>query len=99
MVGRSVRVRLRPRIWHKLAVIGLAFMLPLTVSGYLLANENGRRIAFSQDELRGLEYLRPLGTLLVDLGQHKTLSWQVLSGDRPVAQLREYEARVDSRPR
>jgi diguanylate cyclase (GGDEF)-like protein/PAS domain S-box-containing protein len=96
MVGRSGRLRLRPRIWHKLAVIGLAFMLPLAVSSYLLAGENGRRIAFSQDELRGLEYLRPLGSLLIDLGQHKTLNRQVLSGERPVAQLRECESRVDA---
>jgi diguanylate cyclase (GGDEF)-like protein/PAS domain S-box-containing protein len=96
MVRGSGRLRPRPRIWHKLAVIVLAFMLPLAVSSYLLAIENGRRIAFSQDELRGLEYLRPLGTLLVDLGQHKTLSRQVLSGERPVTQLRERETRVDS---
>jgi diguanylate cyclase (GGDEF)-like protein/PAS domain S-box-containing protein len=96
MVRRSGRFRLRPRIWHKLAVIGLAFMLPLAVSSYLLAIENGKRIAFSQNELRGLEYLRPLGTLLLDLGQHQTLSRQALSGERPVAQLRTCAARIDA---
>jgi len=87
---------MQPRIWHKLGVIGLAFMLPLAVSGYLLAIENGRRIEFSQDELRGLEYLRPLGSLLVDLGRHKTLNRRVLSGEPAVEQLREYAERVDA---
>src|SRR5258706_2146774 len=96
LVGRSGRMWLTPHIWHKLAVIGLAFMLPLAVSSYLLAFENGRRIQFSQNELRGLEYLRPLGALLVDLGRHKTLSRQALMGERSVAQLRECEARIDS---
>ncbi len=71
-------------------------MLPLSVSSYFLAVENGRRIGFSQNELRGLEYLRPLGALLVDVGRHRALSRQVLLGERPVAELKDCEARVDS---
>src|SRR5439155_13182922 len=95
-VGRSGYVRLRPRIWHKLALIGLAFMLPLAVSSYFLAIENGRRIQFSENELRGLDYLRPLSALLVDLGRHRTLIRQVLAGQESTAKLKECEARIDA---
>ena len=93
--GRSGYLRLRSRVWYKLALIGLAFMLPVAVSSYFLAIENGRRIDFSQNELRGLEYLRPLGALVVDLGRHRTLNRQVLAGEQPAARLRDAEARID----
>src|SRR5882724_3846628 len=62
----------RTRIWHKLAVIGLAFTVPLVAATYLLLNANGKRIDFSENELRGLEYLRPLGQLLPDLAAHRS---------------------------
>jgi diguanylate cyclase (GGDEF)-like protein/PAS domain S-box-containing protein len=94
--GRTRYLRLRPRFWHKLALIGLAFMLPLAVSSWFLAIENGRRIHFSENELRGLAYLRPLNAVLVDLGRHRTLNRQVLSGEQPTAALKESEARVDA---
>jgi diguanylate cyclase (GGDEF)-like protein/PAS domain S-box-containing protein len=94
MVGRLRRFLPRPRIWHKLAVIGLAFMVPLAASSFFLAMENGRRIEFSQNELRGLEYLRPVSALLVDLDRHRTLNRQVLAGLRPYAELAGVEARV-----
>ncbi|HEU4425855.1 MAG TPA: hypothetical protein VFR67_25230, partial [Pilimelia sp.] len=96
VLGRSGRSRLRPRIWHKLAVIGLVFMLPLAVSSFFLAIENGRRIEFSENELRGVAYLRPLSALLVDVGRHNTLSRQVLRGERLASSLRALEERIDA---
>jgi hypothetical protein len=91
-VGRARRTR----IWHKLAVIGLAFTVPLAAATYLLLNANSRRIEFSENELRGLEYLRPLGALLPDLATHRTYARQVLEGERPAADLEAREQRVDA---
>ncbi len=96
IVGRAGRAFWRPRIWHKLAAIGLAFTLPLGVATVLLAVENGQRMEFSENELRGLAYLRPLTALLVDVAKHKTLSRQVLTGERPGGDMTGYEARVDA---
>jgi len=95
-VARLGRMRPQPRIWHKLAIIGLAFLAPLALTSWFLAVENGSRIDFSRNELRGLEYLRPVGALLVDVGRHMTLSRQVLAGERTVAQRRECGARIDA---
>jgi diguanylate cyclase (GGDEF)-like protein/PAS domain S-box-containing protein len=92
---RAGRVR-RARIWHKLAVIGLAFTVPLAAATYLLLNANSRRIEFSENELRGLEYLRPLGALLPDLATHRTYTRQVLAGERDPADLEARTQRVDA---
>jgi diguanylate cyclase (GGDEF)-like protein/PAS domain S-box-containing protein len=86
----------RTRIWHKLAVIGLAFTVPLIAATYLLLNENGRRIDFSENELRGLEYLRPLGQLLPDLAAHRSYAREVLADERPVSDLDMRRQRVDA---
>ncbi|GLZ33744.1 hypothetical protein Lesp02_59320 [Lentzea sp. NBRC 105346] len=83
-------------MWHKLAMIGLAFTLPLATATTLLMLENGRRIDFCQNELRGLEYLRPLSALLVDLSVHRRLSRQVLSEERPAGELAAHSAKVDA---
>ncbi|TWP50628.1 EAL domain-containing protein [Lentzea tibetensis] len=83
-------------MWHKLAMIGLAFTLPLATATYLLMVENGRRIEFSENELRGMDYLRPLTTLLVDLSAHRTLSRQFLAGERPEADLKARSEKVDA---
>jgi diguanylate cyclase (GGDEF)-like protein/PAS domain S-box-containing protein len=85
----------RPHVWQKLAIIGLAFTLPLGITTYLLVVENIRRIEFSENELRGLEYLRPLGTLLPDLAANRMLGRQVLAGERSPEELRASEARID----
>jgi diguanylate cyclase (GGDEF)-like protein/PAS domain S-box-containing protein len=84
-----------PRIWHKLAVIGLAFLLPLALTAGLLINENARRLRIIEDELRGLEYIKPTYTLLIELSAHRDISRQVRTGDRPADQLRASTERVD----
>ncbi|TCO53730.1 EAL domain-containing protein [Actinocrispum wychmicini] len=86
----------RTRIWYKLAVIGLAFTVPLVAATYLLLDANSQRISFSENELRGLEYLRPLGQLLPDLAAHRSYARQVLSGERPASDLDLRKQRVDA---
>jgi len=84
-----------PKIWHKLAVIGFAFLLPLALTAGLLINESARRLRFIDDELRGLEYIGPTYTLLLELSAHRDISRQVLTGDRPRDELRAGTERVD----
>jgi diguanylate cyclase (GGDEF)-like protein/PAS domain S-box-containing protein len=84
----------RPRVWHRLAIIGLAFTLPLMTSTYLLMVNNGQRIEFSRNELRGLDYLRPLEALLVDVAADKTLDRRAVAGQSEP--LRDAQARVDA---
>lgn len=84
------------RIWHKLALIGLAFTLPLATATYLLVIESGQRIDFTRNEMRGLEYLRPLGALLPDLAQDQTQSRLMLEGQGSATALRASQARVDA---
>jgi diguanylate cyclase (GGDEF)-like protein/PAS domain S-box-containing protein len=85
----------RSRIWHKLAIIGLAFTVPLAGATYLLLDSSSRRIEFTENEQRGLEYLRPLGALLSELALHKTQFEQVQDGTRPAADLLPLQERID----
>ncbi|CAM3954042.1 EAL domain-containing protein [Kibdelosporangium persicum] len=86
----------RWRIWHKLAIVSLAFTALLAGATYLLLDANSRRIDLTANELRGLEYLRPLTTLLPDLAAHKTYVRQVDAGVRPAADLKPLQDRIDS---
>jgi len=67
------------RIWQKLTVIGLALLLPLAITAGLLVNESVKRVQFIEDELHGLDYVRPLYVLLLDLSTHRDLSQQVIA--------------------
>src|SRR6266704_34944 len=89
------RGRRRMKIWQKLTIIGLAFLLPLTITAGLLVNESGKRLQFVENELRGLEYVRPLYVLLLDLSFHRDLSRHVLTGDGSAKQLQASTQRVD----
>ena len=86
----------RPRVWHRLALIGLAFTLPLVTSTYLLMVNNGQRIEFSRNELRGLDYLRPLEALLTDLTADKTVDRLAGAGQSTGAQVQAARSRVDA---
>ena len=63
---------LSPRIWMKLAAIALSFIIPLLLTAFFLVNEGNLKINFTQQELRGDRYLRPLSRLLVNVGLHRT---------------------------
>jgi methyl-accepting chemotaxis protein len=63
---------LSPRIWMKLAGIALSFIVPLLLTASFLVNEGNLKINFTQQEIRGDRYLRPLSRLLVNVGLHRT---------------------------
>lgn len=66
---------------HKLALIGLVFLLPFFFSGYLLLSGINADITFAQRELAGFQSLQPLKNLLRAAQAHRGLSQFVLSGD------------------
>ncbi|MDQ1536213.1 MAG: methyl-accepting chemotaxis protein [Actinomycetota bacterium] len=67
-----VNRKLAPRIWMKLAAMALAFTIPLVLTMYFLVSEADIKINFTQQELRGDTYLRPVSRLLVHVGLHRS---------------------------
>ncbi|WP_043715210.1 hypothetical protein, partial [Kutzneria sp. 744] len=65
-------------------------------STYLLMVNNGQRIEFSRNELRGLDYLRPLEALLTDLTADKTQDRLAATGQPGGGQVQAARARVDA---
>jgi hypothetical protein len=80
---------MRPRIWHKLLVICVAFTIPLVLTTHFLLEEKRIKIDFAAKELSGDAYLRPLSVLLEHLSTHRTL---LHNGGGDPASL---EARID----
>ncbi|MCZ1011472.1 response regulator [Streptomyces lydicus] len=89
------RRRFRPRIWHKLAAIWVAFMLPLVLATFFLLNQQNSGINFVRDELAGTQYLRPLSALIEDVLQHRTLSRRATKEPSAAHQARLLEKRID----
>ncbi len=85
------------KIWPKLLLITLAFLVPfVVVTGRLIYTQN-QTIDFSLKETYGVKYLRPTKRLLVALEQHLVVSDQVLRGDvQAAARQVEAAAQVDS---
>ena len=76
------------RIWQKLALIGIAFSLPILVLLYLLVAEKSIAIDFARKEMDGDRYLRSLRTLLELLPEYERLGAVGVSPSSPeVAQL------------
>jgi methyl-accepting chemotaxis protein len=65
---------------HKLAVICLSFSLPIAVMLWLIASGINSDIRFTELELAGNRYLRPLSALLELLPEHQVLTRGQLTG-------------------
>ena len=80
------------KVWQKLALMGAVFMLPFAVMTYEMASSiDTLGVEFARQEIRGLEYHRPLVKLLQDLQQHRDMSAAWLSGDA------SFKERLDSK--
>ena len=81
----------------KFALIGLLFALPLAVALLLLLDNINDTIEFTEKELAGTVYLRPLRTLQEDLQQHRGLTSLARTSRSPVSQpeLLALEAQID----
>ena len=80
--------RWSPRIWHKLAAIALTLIVPLALTTWFLLDEASFRIDFANKEIQGVEYLRPLSSLLLDVSEHRALARRALDGDQAAAAAR-----------
>jgi methyl-accepting chemotaxis protein len=70
------------KIWQKLALMAVVFIVPFAVVTYaMISSVNTLSIEFARQEIRGLEYHRPLAVLLKDLQQRRTMSSSWLAGD------------------
>jgi methyl-accepting chemotaxis protein WspA len=62
------------KAWQKLVLIGAVSMVPFAVVTYKMASSiNTLGVEFARQELRGLEYLTPLSSLLRNLQSHRGL--------------------------
>ncbi|MEA2704943.1 MAG: hypothetical protein QOD63_2888, partial [Actinomycetota bacterium] len=78
--------RWSPRIWHKLAAIALTLIVPLMLTTWFLVDEARFRIDFVGKEIQGVDYLRPLSSLLLHVSEHRSLTRRALGGDQSAAQ-------------
>ncbi|WP_051942286.1 hybrid sensor histidine kinase/response regulator [Streptacidiphilus rugosus] len=80
------RHRFKLRLWHKLAAIAFAFIVPLALATSFLVNQENSGTRFAQNELHGTQYLRPLSALLVDLANYRSLGVRAVQGEPASAQ-------------
>jgi len=70
------------KVWQKLAVMGAVLMLPFAVVTYTMVSSiDTLGSDFARQEIRGLEYYRPLLKLLQDQQEHRGMASAWLSGD------------------
>ncbi|MFA0740670.1 MAG: hypothetical protein DFNUSKGM_000777 [Candidatus Fervidibacter sacchari] len=67
---------------RRIALIGAVFVVPLLFVAYQLNNKLQADIAFTRQELKGNECLKPLLPLIQHLQQHRGAASGYLSGDR-----------------
>ncbi len=70
----------RITISHKLAIISLAFSLPIAVLLYSCVSTINANIQFASQEEKGNQYQRPLVQLLDHLGRHQLLAMRQKGG-------------------
>jgi methyl-accepting chemotaxis protein len=85
----------RLKIWQKLLVIGITFLVPLGVTTYFLLDEKQIKIDFARWELYGDEYIRPCARLLENSVRHRTLARRALRGEAVGTELQDVERRVE----
>ena len=78
LLAPALAVINRLRYPHKFLLISLLFALPLALA--LFVTEMNDRIAFTQKELDGSKYLRPLRKLYEHVAQSRAMSREVASG-------------------
>jgi methyl-accepting chemotaxis protein len=86
------------KIWQKLALIVFLMGVPMTFIVYSYISEKNTNIAFSQKEIYGVAYLKPLYPVYFDMTLHRNLTILVKSGDRArEAALAAIEGRINAK--
>ncbi len=79
------------KMWQKLTLLSLVFLLPFAVVTYRYMEEvNALSVDFAQKEIVGVRYLKPLRDLLHDIQRHRTLSQAVLNGERSATVTKDF---------
>ena len=71
------------KVWQKLLVMGVVFMIPFAVVTWqLIASVNTLGVEFARKEVQGVHYYTPVLRLLQELQQHRGLTNALLSGEK-----------------
>ncbi|MEG3910529.1 SpoIIE family protein phosphatase [Microcoleus sp. w2-18bC1] len=98
MNRKSLGIHLMNRLSYpkKFLLIGFLFAIPLTLVMYLLISEINSRVDFSQKEIYGNQYLRPLRQLREYIPKLQLLNYQSLNPNLSNSECRNYlEAKID----
>jgi serine phosphatase RsbU (regulator of sigma subunit) len=100
MNKKSLGIDLMNRLNYpqKFTLIGFLFAMPLTLVMYLLISEINSRVDFTQKQIYGNEYLRPLRQLREYIPKLQLLDYQPLNTNLGQPQIRaELEAKIDAK--
>src|SRR5437868_4637715 len=87
----------RMRIWQKLIMISVAFLLPITIMIWLIISGFNSQIRFAEFEKDGCVYLKPLMELIDAIPQHQLLVHRKLSGQSVASeQMKHVQDRIES---
>ena len=82
---------------QKFTLIGFLFAMPLTLVMYLLISEINSRVDFTEKQIYGNEYLRPLRQLREYIPKLQLLNYQALNPNLINSDIRGYlEAKIDA---
>ncbi|MEG4234862.1 SpoIIE family protein phosphatase [Microcoleus sp. Pol11C3] len=96
---KSLGIHLMNRLSYpqKFTLIGFLFAIPLTLVMYLLISEINSRVDFSQKEIYGNQYLRPLRQLREYIPKLQLLNYQPLNTNLSLPDTRaDLEAKMDA---
>ena len=89
------------KIWQKLALLALVFMIPFVVVSYqLISTVETQGVKSAREELVGLDYVAPVLHLRHDLQQHRSYAGAVLGGsekEKPLLAAKAADLQTDLR--
>jgi hypothetical protein len=87
----------RMKIWQKLTLMVVLMVVPIGTLAYLFVKSQNQRVDATRSELSGLEYLKPVRTLLEHASQHRAALHIVLNGNESrSAELEPLRAKIDA---
>ena len=88
MIEQAVEYAMkRMKVWQKLGFLGVIFFIPLAIFSYqMMSSMRAMGIGLAEQERVGVEYLKPVYTLLNDLQQHRDSVAALFNGDSEFAE-------------
>src|SRR6185312_11149743 len=79
--GNSMQLLNRLKLWQKLALLVVAMAVPTALLGAFYLSSANSEVAQARGELAGAGYAHPVGVVLADVADHRSLLFAVLAGD------------------